>query len=139
MTATSSYLSYLVDSDIVADWLQGRSQAVQLLSSLEPQGLAISLITYGEIYEGVLYSRDPKASERIFRRFMRDVTILPVNKVVMKRFAYLRGQLRGAGSLIADFDLLIAATAIEYQLTLITRNIRHFDRVPGLSLYQPSQ
>ena len=46
-------MSYLVDSDVLADWLRGRSAAVTLLSELAADGIAISLITYGEIYEGI--------------------------------------------------------------------------------------
>ena len=97
--------------------------------------IAVSLITYGEIYEGVLYSRNPKASERVFSQFLRGVDILPVDRPIMKRFAQLRGQLRATGNLIADFDLLFAATAIQHHLTLVTRNTRHFQRIPGLGLY----
>jgi predicted nucleic acid-binding protein len=131
-------VKYLVDSDVVADWLQGKSKAVTLLTSLNFDELAISLITYGEIYEGVLYARDMEHAEQVFRRFCRNITILPVNQIIMRHFGRLRGQLRIAGNVIPDFDLLIAATAIHYDLALVTRNTRHFDRVTGLSLYIPS-
>jgi tRNA(fMet)-specific endonuclease VapC len=126
---------YLIDSDVVADALKGRPQAVQQLSTLAPNGLAISLITYGEIYEGILYSQNPTASERVFRQFLRDVTVIPLTRPIMRRFAQLRGQLRAAGNIISDFDLLIAATAIHNNLALVSRNKKHFQRVPGLSLY----
>ena len=56
----------------------------------------------------------------------------------MRRFAAVRGQLRRDGNLIGDMDLLIASTALVNNLTLVTRNRRHFDRVPGLELYQDS-
>jgi predicted nucleic acid-binding protein len=54
----------------------------------------------------------------------------------MKRFARLRGELRRQGQLIPDPDLLIAATALQHDLTIVTRNVRHFQRIPGLKLYQ---
>jgi tRNA(fMet)-specific endonuclease VapC len=129
-------MSYLVDSDVVTDWLEGRTYAVQLLASLEGEGLYISLITYGEVYEGIYYSRDPYASERIFLRSLREIEVLSLSKRIMKRFARIRGQLRAQGNLITDPDLLIAVTAIHHELTLVTRNTRHFQRVPGLLLYQ---
>ncbi len=131
-------MKYLVDSDVVADWLQGRSEAVTLLTSLHFQELAISLITYGEIHEGVLYSRDPQKAGQVFRLFCRNITILSINRSIMRHFGRLRGQLRTAGNVIPDFDLLIAATAMHYGLMLVTRNTRHFDRISGLSLYEPS-
>jgi predicted nucleic acid-binding protein len=126
---------YLLDSDVVADALKGQSQAVQLLSTLALDGLTIILVTYGEIYEGILYSRDSRDSERVFNRFLRDVTVVPMTRLIVRRFAQLRGQLRAAGNIISDFDLLIAATAIQYNPTFVTRNKRHFARVPGLTLY----
>jgi tRNA(fMet)-specific endonuclease VapC len=128
-------MTYLVDSDWVADGLKGHTRAVQLLTQLAPHGLAISLITYGEIYEGIYYGRDPRAAEQVFRRFLRQVSVLPLNKLIMKRFATVRGQLRQQGQLVSDDDLLIAATALYHGLTLVTRNIRHFSRIPGLALH----
>ena len=53
----------------------------------------------------------------------------------MRRFARLRGELRQRGLLIPDPDILIAATALTHNLTLVTRNRRHFERIPDLPLY----
>lgn len=55
---------------------------------------------------------------------------------VMQHFARIRGDLRRQGLLIGDLDLLIAATAIHYDLTLITRNLTHFQRAPDLKLHR---
>ncbi len=56
----------------------------------------------------------------------------------MERFAQNRYLLQRQGNVIPDLDLLVAATALHHGLTLLTRNLRHFSRVPGLRLYQPS-
>lgn len=128
-------MRYLVDTDRVAEWLKGRADAVQLLSRLSEDGLAISLITYGEIYDGIYYGDHPQAHERVFRRFLRSVEVVPLNRSIMRRFARLRGTLRRQGRLIGDPDLLIAATALNYDLTLVTRNLSHFERDPDLKLY----
>lgn len=131
-------MKYLVDSDWVVDWLAGKSQAVQLLSTLGREGLAISLITYGEIYEGIYYGKNPQKSRVIFQQFLRGIDVLPLNRRVMQRFAHIRGELRRQGKLIGDPDILIAATTLYHGLTLITRNRSHFQRVPGLDIYQES-
>jgi tRNA(fMet)-specific endonuclease VapC len=55
----------------------------------------------------------------------------------MDRFAQTRTLLRSQGMLIPDMDILIAATALAHNLTLLTRNVRHFQRIPGLARYQP--
>lgn len=133
-------MHYLLDSDIVVDWLEDRAYAVQIISSLAEEGsLSISLISYGELYEGIYYSRNPEASERVFLAFLSSVNIIPIDTTVMEQFARIRGQLRATGRIIGDFDLLIAATAMQHGLTLVTRNLRHFDRIPGLVIYQTLQ
>ncbi len=129
-------MSYLIDTDWVAAYLKGRADQQALLARLSQDGLAISLITYGEIYEGIYYGIDARKHENGFREFLRGARVLPLNKTVMQRFARLRGELRSKGQLISDMDLLIAATAITFNLTLVTGNLKHFQRVAGLSLYE---
>lgn len=84
-------MSYLVDSDWVADYLADRRYTVALLTELASTGLVISLITYGEIYEGVLYGRDPRQAEAGFDHFIRGVDVLPLTQAIMRRFAAIRG------------------------------------------------
>ena len=86
-------MSYLVDSDWVADWLAGKAHAVQLLSSLSKERIAISLVTFGEIYEGIYYGRDPKKAEPGFKQFLRSVEVLPLHRRILQRFAHIRGDL----------------------------------------------
>jgi tRNA(fMet)-specific endonuclease VapC len=51
--------------------------------------------------------------------------------------AVIRGDLKRRGLTIGDFDILIAATALHHDLTLVTRNRRHVSRIPDLQLYSP--
>jgi tRNA(fMet)-specific endonuclease VapC len=129
-------MSYLIDTDVVINALNGRQQDDILLQRLSSQELFISLITYGEIYEGIYSSRNPTIDEQIFRRFLRGVDVLPLTKLIMRRFARIRGELRRAGTIIGDTDILIAATALQHNLTLVTHNTHHFQRVPGLVLFR---
>lgn len=132
-------MKYLIDSDWVADYLRGRSQAVDLLNRLSHDGLAISAIRFGEIYEGIYYGVDPVRSEAVFQQFLLGSSVLDVDSIIARQFAMLRGFLRQRGLLIPQPDILIAATAIEFDLTLVTRNLRHFLRMPGLRLYDQSE
>lgn len=129
-------MRYLVDTDYVADFLKGRLGASDLLTRLAPEGLAISLITYGEIYEGIYYGRNPRAHESGFLTFLRGVSVLPLTRPIMRRFARIRGELRAQGQTVGDPDLLIAATALHHDLVLISRNVKDFRRVPDLTLFQ---
>src|SRR3989304_1325739 len=84
--ASRRTMTYLVDSDWVADYLKGRQQAVQLLDSLFRDGMAISIITFAEIYEGIYYGSDPKRNEEIFAHFLQGVDVLGINRPVAGRF-----------------------------------------------------
>jgi predicted nucleic acid-binding protein len=129
-------MSYIADTDITADYLNGQPFAITLLDSLVLPGLAISLVTYGEIYDGIYDGRNPQAAERAFLQFLRPITVLPLTKSIMKEFARIRAQLRHAGMIIGDDDIMIAATAVYHHLDLVTRNVRHFGRIPYLTIYQ---
>jgi predicted nucleic acid-binding protein len=127
-------MNYLVDTDWVVDYLKGRTPVVERLTILAPEGLAVSLITYGEIYEGIYFGRNSEQHESGFRNFLRGVVLLPLDRAIMRRFARVRGDLRSKGQLIGDPDLLIAATALHHDLTLLTHNVRHFGRIAGLKV-----
>ena len=100
-------MKYLVDSDYVADYLGARPHAIQLLSSFAKDDLSISLITYGEIYEGIHFGRDPQKTKEVFHLLLRSVAILPLSQPIMRQFARIRGELRRTGKIIGDFDILI--------------------------------
>jgi len=129
---------YLVDTDWIISGLGGINAAVALLGGLAPEGLAISVISEGEIMEGAYGHADPVQAVARFRRFYETYEILPVTSAIVAEFARARSDLRRRGMLIQDLDLLIAATAIHHGLELVTRNIRHFERVLGLTLYRSS-
>ena len=120
-------MTYLVDSDWLVDYLLGRPDATALLNPLFADGLAISIITYAEIYQGIYFGRDPSGAEALFRRFLHDVRVLGVTRPIARRCARLRGDLRTRGVFLPQPDLFIV---------LLTRNLRHFGRVPGLRLHQ---
>ncbi|MGH7961054.1 MAG: type II toxin-antitoxin system VapC family toxin [Candidatus Binatia bacterium] len=62
------------------------------------------------------------------------MTAVGVDDETCRIFGKERGRLRKAGKSIADFDLLIGATALRHGLTLLTNNSRHFSRIQGLRL-----
>lgn len=130
-------MSYQVDSDWLVDYLRGRSSATHLLTTLVPAALHISFVSYGEVYEGVNHGHERLCHEEGLRAFLHAALLLPVTGPIAQRSGRIRENLRARGLLIGDADLLIAPTALEHDLTLVTRNIRHFDRISDLRLYPP--
>lgn len=131
-------MNYLADTDWVVDFLKGRAPAVAFINGLLRQGLAISAITFAEVYEGIYYGGKRANDEQVLERFLRSVPILDVTREVARQFAMTRGALRQQRVTVAPPDLPIAATAIHHDLILATRNVRHYDRIHGLKLLIPS-
>ena len=126
--------SYLLDTDWAIDFLNGRQETVEKIRELKGQGLALSLLSLAELYEGVYYSREPEESERKLEDFLSGVEIVALEKGICQTFGRERGHLRQQRILIGDFDLLIGATCLYHDLTLLTNNIRHFTRIPNLRI-----
>jgi tRNA(fMet)-specific endonuclease VapC len=106
---------------------------------LAPAGLAVSIITYGELYEGAAFAHNRQPALSGLRHFLKGKAILPLTQPIMERFAQIRGSLpRSIRQQIGDFDILIAATCFEHHLTLLTRNLKDFQKIPNLKLYQPN-
>lgn len=72
------------------------------------------------------------AQEAAFTLLCQASLILPLTDQVVERAAALYGDLHRQGALLPDADLLIAATALEAQCTLVTNNLAHFQRIPNL-------
>lgn len=129
---------YLIDTDWIIQVLHGNVEATQTLEDLAVRGLAVSLITYGELYQGAYYARDPEQALSLLRDVLDGKETLPLTEAIMERFAIVRGQLtRNQRQQVGDMDLLIAATALEYDLTLVTFNVRDYRLVPDLALHLP--
>lgn len=132
-------IAHLVDSDVSIDYLGRRGSIVDLIDRLSPTGVAISVVTYMEMYQGNLRSSASDESRVALRRFLVAAPVLPVTLEIAVRCAEIRAELTSRGRSVRPraLDLLIAATAIEHGLTLVTRNVADYQDVPGLRLLTP--
>ena len=87
----------------------------------------MSMVSLAELYEGIYHSRNPANDEAVLRDFVRTVSVLGIDEQVTRIFGRERGRLRSLRKLIGDLDLLIGATALRHDLTLLTNNRRHFE------------
>lgn len=131
-------MAYLIDSDWLIDHLADVPEANELLDDLAGEGIAISIITYMEAYQGLL--RSPVAREQLEPRFdalVEAVPTAPLSLAVARRCAGLREMLRRQNKRVnaRAMDLIIAATALEHDLTLVTRNTEDYQDIPDLRLY----
>ncbi len=129
-------MAYLLDADWVIQALAGHRPTLDSINRLATDGIAISWITVGEVYEGAFKSADPQGHIATFRTFRYPFPTLNLDDSTMEHFAEVRSYLRRRGELIPDFDILIGATALRHDLTVLTYNLRHLRRIHGLKVYQ---
>lgn len=125
---------YLLDTAPLAAYLQKREPAVRLIHPfIEDHAVATSIIAYAEVVEYIKGLPDFTQRQYELRELLREIYPYFLTYPILERYADLRRRLRpphGKG-LIGDMDTLIAATAIERNLTIITTD-HDFERVPHL-------
>ena len=128
-------MKYLVDTVWVIDHFCKAGKVTKKLEELAPEGLALSIISLAELYEGIYYAHNPIQSEAMLEDFLAsDLVVLGIDEEICRIFGKERGRLRRQGQNISDLDLLIAATCLRYDLTLLSNNRKHFKMVKGLRI-----
>jgi len=126
--------NYLLDTDICIYWLKGYQAVKDHLLNTGIVHIAISVITAAELYFGVYNSVRVEENHFQLERFLGIITILPLENPILNTYGVLKAELRKEGQVLADFDLLIAATALTEGRVLVTNNIRHYERIPHIRL-----
>ena len=132
-------IRFLLDSDWIIDALGNQSAAKEAITRHRAAGIAVSIVALGELYDGAVRDQDPPERLAAIRDYLTNFRVLGLSDEVMEVFARQRVRLRQSGQRLPDLDLLIAATALVHGLTLMTRNRRHYDRIPGLRLYDDDE
>ncbi len=128
-------MKYLIDTDWIIHHFRQNASVTQHLKKLTPDGMAVSVISLAEIYEGIYRTDNRAAAQQALDKFLSpDLHILGLNHDICKIFGKERSKLRQKGQPIDNLDLFIASTAIHYNLTLLSNNRRHFERVEGLQI-----
>ncbi len=125
---------YLLDTDIVIYALKGRPAVVAALGKHAASPMAISVITLMAVYYGAQRSASPEANLARVRTLEHEFQVLPADVNIAATFGNLKARMAGAGTMLDDFDLIIASTALAANLTLVSNNERHFKHVEGLRL-----
>lgn len=126
---------YLFDTDIVSNLIKARPSARLLakLRPLSPDLQYISAVTVAELACGASRSEKPDRSHRLIaEQILTRVGVLGFDGLAALRAGDLRAALEKSGLPLAWADLQIAATALVHNCTLVTGNLRHFSRIPGL-------
>lgn len=131
--ATATHPAALIDTDILIDAARGNPNAVAFLSEQHrDSGIQISIISAMELIVG---SRNKTELDET-KRFLQPARILPIDSTISETaYDFMESFTLSHGLMIPD--ALIAATASENGLTLVTKNTRHFQMIPGLEVVRP--
>lgn len=122
---------YLLDTNICIYFLKG---LFNLDNEIENAGLTncfVSEITIAELKFGAENSENQEKNRKTVDQFVSKFTIIPIFNS-LDVYAKEKSRLRKKGLPLDDFDLLIGATAISNNLTLVTRNVSDFERLKGI-------
>jgi len=125
---------YLLDTDTVIYALKGQPDVVRNLALHADDPLGVSVITLMELYYGAFRSAQVAGNLARVRALEKALRVWDLQADAAEVFGALKAQLESDGNRLDDFDLGIAACALVYNLTLVTHNSAHFERVRGLRL-----
>jgi len=130
-------MAYLFDTDAISEVLKPRPAAgyVNWLAAIPREEQFTSAVVVGELFKGAFRtSAAARHLENVEKRVLPAVTVLSYDVAAARVYGQVRAQLESAGRPLADADLQIAATALVHDLELVTGNVKHFKRVPGLRI-----
>lgn len=122
---------FLLDTDSVSFALRGHGNVGDQIRSHRPSEICISAITAAELRFGA----ERKASKRLHAlidAFIEGVEVEAFDQAAALEFGRLGNILAERGTPIGEFDVLIAAHAMTLRCVLVSNNVRHFSKVPGL-------
>ena len=119
----------ILDTNAVSAILAGDESIRPVLEAV--RSLVIPAVVVGEYRYGMALSRKQSELASAFDQLLRRVTFAPVDDPVTRRYAQVRQALRNAGTPIPENDVWVSATAVQYQLPVLSRDA-HFDVVPGV-------
>jgi len=125
---------YLLDTDTIVFNLKGNAAVRENLLFHINDPIKTSAITLMELYYGAYKSQKVTGNLAKIKTIEKSLEIIPVGIESVEIFGMLKSKLEKTGSRLDDFDLIIAACALAHNLTLVTNNEKHFQRIEGLKL-----
>lgn len=125
----------VLDTDFIIGVLRKDQKVIQILSDYMGSNteLKTTIINVGELYKGAHLSAKKNENVEEIEAFLKEIIVLNLDIPIMKIYAEISADLRKKGEIIGDFDELIASITIYHNETLISRNIKHYERISQLT------
>ena len=126
-------VKYLLDTCVCISMFRNEGHVREKLLNVGLDNCYISEITIAELYFGVAKAENKKRKLEDIKRVQQMFKVIPAYSS-FKEYSEIRHSLEHTGLRVDQFDLLIGATAIHHQMTLVTSNLKHFERMPGIEI-----
>ena len=126
---------YLLDTNTISYWMRGDERVIERLREHSPSELSLCTVTLAEILYGI--QKSPKKKRERQGKIQRIVSMLDLyqfDEQAAHAYATVRCQLESSGTAISERDTQIAAIALARRLTVVTHNVREFERVARLEV-----
>ena len=127
-------MKFLLDTNTLIYFFKGLGHVAQHLLATPPTEIGISAIVLYELEVGIAKSKSPQKRKTQLEDFVSLIHVIPFGDAEAKTAAAIRGKLEKEGTLIGPYDVLIAASALANNCTLVTHNKEEFGRVQGLKI-----
>jgi len=127
-------VKYLLDTDILIYWINGNKAIAHKAAQAGRDNVSCSTVSQAELYFGAYNSSQVAKNLTTIARLGQTIAIRPFDEAAAQHFGNIKADLKQKGQIILDADLMIASIAIAYNLTLVTNNTKHFERIPKLRL-----
>lgn len=125
---------FVLDTHTLVYFFRGEGDVARRLLATAPADIAVPAVVVYELETGIAKSKDAAKRRRQLDQLFQVVAVLPFGIDEANAAAALRARLEQEGTPIGTMDTLIAGTALARRGTLVTRNVREFGRVPGLTV-----
>jgi predicted nucleic acid-binding protein len=132
-------MAIILDSDVIIAGERGTLDLERWLATQSGEQVEVAAITVAEVWHGVERATLAyRAKRRLYiENVLAELPIIPYTEQTAREHARLWANLESSGRMIDDYDLIVAATALERGSAVATFNVRHFSAVKGLKVIQP--
>ena len=125
---------FILDTDTCIYWLKGYERIEKKIIQTGLANILITVITECELYYGVFKSAKKEKNLSVVKELKKKIQTLHTTEGISYTYGKLKSELENRGQTIDDADLMIASIALSNNATLVTNNIEHFKRIPGLKI-----
>lgn len=125
----------ILDSTFLIDVLRGEGTVEELLGEVDvSEPLFVASVTVMELYEGIYLAKSTERERAVVEEMLDGINEIGFDRTCAKRAGQINAELVTAGHPIDETDVMIAATALDYDLPVVTRNVDHFERIEELDV-----